>query len=105
MVLPTPDYDSGWVTIPPLPNQPMPAEAWYSLTHNLGTTDLLVYICGQSLVPIISRDLISSQNNCFWLLTPSVITIEKQSIPNPIRVRLWKIQPTITPPIIKTTPP
>ncbi|MGA3059592.1 MAG: hypothetical protein ABSD92_04395 [Candidatus Bathyarchaeia archaeon] len=101
MVLPTPDYDSGWVgmsLVIPAPG----ATTSFSLTHNLGTTDLLVNIVtsfnnGTTVQPFV---IINFEN--IWLLTTSEITITHSGCGTAYRVRLWKIQPTTH---LKPSPP
>jgi len=95
MVLPTPDYDSGWQFGSLAgPAQGQPKEI--TLQHNLGTTDLLVQIVGLLPVPSSPETVCASGNS--WTLTASEITITVKQFGVQFRVMLWKIQLKISPP-------
>jgi hypothetical protein len=108
-VLPPPDYDSGWVSVPRgSRGGPCPAIPRFKLTHNLGTIDLLVYLIARdtAVAPSIyqsgyggefSRDTSGREQltGCTWLLNASEIYIDRwpdETGWKEARVRLWKIQ-------------
>ena len=94
MVLPAPDYDSGWIQTPLILPPAGPPPHPVILNHNLGTTDLLVQIViriGHNAPPFVN----SSKNT--WVLNASEITVTVLDGGMEFRVRIWKIPPPTIP--------
>jgi hypothetical protein len=95
MVMPKPDYDSGWL---PYISGPIPTTPDIVLHHNLGTTDLLVSLLFQEYrmlpTPQVNEKVPGKE---YWILTSNDFRITQVTHFYPYgpnyRVRLWKISP------------
>jgi len=80
---PAPDYDSGWV---------YSDGSKITLNHNLGTTEVFVYLIGKGDDPeyLINQDAYGLYLK--WLsLTPNEISLYGQYYNPYVRVMIWKI--------------
>ena len=101
MVLPKPDYDSGWkpisILFPIPPIVPPPDPGFLTLHHGLGTTDLLVnvvYSSRQNPGWITEDAYMDPHHFQKWILYPNEIHLYRHFETHPgalARVRLWKI--------------
>jgi len=83
--MPTPAYDSGWIIVPG-------GSGGYTLTHNLGTTNLMVYVMCKTTDNTINSWLLD-QSMLAWEIRNSTNEIVISLAPGDafIRVMLWKI--------------
>jgi len=83
--MPAPAYDSGWVPVPG-------GSGGYTLTHNLGTTSLMVYAMCKNIDNTINSWLLD-MGMVAWEIRNSTSEIVISLAPGDafIRVMLWKI--------------
>jgi len=87
-----PAYDSGWTTISAITRK-------VTLTHNLGTTEVFVYIMGRQFRADSIHQWHDGDDVGYWYdLDISQITISgrKGSMWDQVRVMIWKIPETST---------
>jgi len=90
-----PAYDSGWVELPE-------ESSWSktNLTHNVGTTEVLVYMIGKSDGGSIHQKIKGQQDAVDWeQLTNTTISVVRQWEDvwwDYVRVMIWKILPTLS---------